>query len=142
MSINDQIPNIAYIGILIPLAGMSIGAFSIWTEHQRKQKALEVLKIYAQQGTEPPQSVIDSVSRVSGRHDWKDSDHKPQAPWSRFAFFIVMALGFGLAALWFNQGGAKAWPITLGLGITSFVMAALAMSALVQALTAPRSNAD
>jgi len=33
----------------------------------------------------------------------------------------------------FNQGGAQAWPITLGLGITSFVMAALAMSALVQA---------
>jgi len=81
------------------------------------------------------------VGRVSGRQDWKSSDYQPQPPWSRFAFFIVMALGFGLAAV-VQSGRSAGLAIRLALGITSFVMAALAMSALVQALTAPRSNAD
>ncbi len=112
---NYGIPDIAYIGMIIPLAGMGIGALSVWTEHQRKQKALDVLKAYAEAGQEPPPSVLESIAKVtnvSRRSPAVVND--PREGWRRFAFFGIMGIGFGLAAAWFSKGGSAGWPITLG----------------------------
>ena len=132
----------AYAGILIPLAGMGIGALAIWTEHQRKQKALEVLKAYAEQDKETPQAVLDSMAQVTYSTPKSRKETDFQTNWKNFAFYVVMSIGFGLACAWnsrFAEHGDN-WVFTLGFGITCFVMAALAASALVAALTAPRPN--
>jgi hypothetical protein len=141
MFMNDGIPLIAYVGMIIPLAGMSIGAFAIWTEHQRKQKALEVLKVYAEQGTEPPPSLVAGIAQATSSRNARPIDSNTAAAnWASAAFFLIMAVGFGGAAWWFNQGGRGAWVFTVGTGITCFVMAALSASALIRALLAPRPN--
>ena len=103
--------------IILPVLGMGLGAFAIWSEFRRQEKALEVLRVYAEKGEEPPQAVIAILNRASA----PDSPSSP--PWASFGFYTVMALGFGLTAVWVSQGGARTWVFTLGFGVTAFVMA-------------------
>jgi hypothetical protein len=123
------------IWIIIPVMGMALGAFAIWAEFSRQRKALDVLRVYAEKGEEPPPTVVAVLTRASA------SDSRPQPPWPRFAFYTVMAVGFGLASAWFSQGDSRqVWVFVAGLGITSFIMAAYAASSLVTALTQPRAD--
>ena len=54
----------------IPLAGIALGAFAIWQDHRIKGRALEALKIYAQQGKEPPAELLRALGD-RGDADWK-----------------------------------------------------------------------
>lgn len=138
---SDFVPPIAYVGLIIPLAGMGIGALAVWTEHQRKQKALEVLRTYAEKGDEPPKVVLDAIAGASDTKRRDPAEYTPAGAWSRFAFFLIMALGFGGACLWTHSWPvpSSSWTFTMGFGITAFVMAALAASMLARALTAPKN---
>jgi hypothetical protein len=112
--------------LIFPILGMGIAFLAVAGEFGRQKRALEVLRTYAEKGVEPPASVLAVLSRAS-------SD-KPKNPKASFAFFTIMALGFIFVAGWFN-GTVGAWPFVLGFAIASFVMAALAISNLVQALS-------
>ncbi len=54
----------------IPLAGIALGAFAIWQDHRVKNRALEALKIYAQQGKEPPAELLRALGD-GGDREWK-----------------------------------------------------------------------
>ena len=62
----------------IPLAGIALGAFAIAQDHRTKARALEALKIYAQQGKEPPAELL----RALGDHGDQDWKFKTQGAWA------------------------------------------------------------
>ena len=119
--------------IIFPVMGMLMGAFSIWNEFSRQKKALEVLKVYAEKGQEPPQSVLDVLNRASTRQRRRGSS------WSGAAFTGVMAVGFaGLAiGTYVNEGP---WAFETGWTIAAIALGAICASNVVAALTAPRQN--
>jgi len=53
----------------IPLAGIAMGAFATWLHHQSRNRALDALKIYAQQGREPPEELLHALG--DGGEKWK-----------------------------------------------------------------------
>lgn len=126
--------------IIMPVLGIVLGiglaAFAIWNEFSRQRKALDVLRIYAEKGQEPPPAVLAVLDRASVSDE---TNRTPRSPWARFAFFLVMSIGFGLLAAWFSQShAAGAWLFVAASGVTCFVMAAVTASALVSALRPPR----
>ena len=112
--------------LIFPVLGMGIAFMAVAGEFGRQKKALDVLRTYAEKGTEPPPAVLAVLSRAS-------SEQKKN-PMASFAFFLIMAAGFGGVTWWF-YGAAHAWPFVLGFGIAAFVMVALSVSNLVQALS-------
>lgn len=112
--------------LIFPVLGMGIAFMAVAGEFGRQKKALDVLRTYAEKGTEPPPAVLAVLSRASSE--------KEKNPKASFAFFTIMALGFIFTAGWF-YGTGGAWPFVLGFAITSFVMAALAVSNLVQSFS-------
>ncbi|HEY1837255.1 MAG TPA: hypothetical protein VGG36_06335 [Rhizomicrobium sp.] len=119
--------------LIFPILGMGIAFVAVFGEFSRQKRALEVLRVYAEKGTEPPASVLAVLSRASS-----DKKRNPKAS---FAFFLVLALGFIFVAGWFNSN-MGAWPLVLGFGIAAFVMAALAASNLVQTLSGSNNSND
>lgn len=127
------------ISTVIPALGIIIGGVAIWAEHRRRVAALQVLKAYAERGEEPPQAVLASLNQAVASN--APDDGTSETGWRKFAFFIVMSGGFGAVCLWTHSWGADGGLLTIGFGVASFVMAALAASKLVQALTGPKKNA-
>jgi len=54
--------------LAIPLAGIAMGAFATWQHYLSRNRALDTLKVYAQQGKEPPAELLRAVG---GRSDWR-----------------------------------------------------------------------
>ena len=122
--------------IIFPVFGMAFAAFAVWNEFSRQKKALEVLKVYAEKGTEPPASVTAVLTQAStGQRSMSNPN-----PLALAAFFGVMALGFAALTAWCAFHPDR-WVFTAGFGICGFAMAALAASGLVQALTTRRPDA-
>jgi hypothetical protein len=61
----------AFVLSLVFGAGVVIAVGVVWHEHRTRTRALDVLRIYAERGEEPPASVIQAVMGVSrgGRID-------------------------------------------------------------------------
>lgn len=124
--------------ILIPLGGMLFAAFAVWNEFARQRKALDVLRVYAEKGVEPPASVLAILNRSGSSGGWAS---RQANPWASAAFFVVLALGFGALTFWFARGDAhETWPFVTGFGISAFAMVALASSDVVRAVTTPRKH--
>jgi hypothetical protein len=119
--------------LIFPVLGMCFAAFAVWNEFSRQKKALEVLKVYAEKGTEPPESVLMVLNRASVSH--KHRNHFAEA-----AFAGVMALGFGGLTFWCAMASAPQAFIA-GFALCGFSLAALGAASLVQGLTARRPDA-
>jgi hypothetical protein len=52
--------------ILIFGTGISIPVLIFWFDHRTRTKALDVLRVYAERGEEPPASVTQALTWVSG----------------------------------------------------------------------------
>jgi hypothetical protein len=56
----------------IPLAGIAMGAFATWQHYRSRNRALEALKVYAQQGKEPPEELLRAVGGARDlRWEWQ-----------------------------------------------------------------------
>ncbi len=55
----------------IPLAGIALGGFAIWQDHQSRNRVLDTLKVYAQQGKEPPPELLDALRDPGDDGRWK-----------------------------------------------------------------------
>lgn len=82
--------------------------------HQQKMKALEILRIYAERGVEPPASVAGPILNamdVEAHEERKWKSRKPDNPAAPDALpFVFIGLG-GLAVAWWrgSQGGQPEW---------------------------------
>jgi len=120
--------------IIFPIFGMGMGAFAIWNEFSRQKKALEVLKVYAEKGTEPPPSVLEVLNRASTR------DRRPRGSrWATAAFFGILSAGFAGMAIW-NAADRGPFAFVTGWTIAAIALGAVCASNVVAALTAPRQN--
>ncbi len=48
--------------LIFPLMGFAFGGFRMYLAHRQSQQAMEILKMYAQQGKEPPPEVMAAVT--------------------------------------------------------------------------------
>ena len=124
--------------IIFPVMGMGIGAFAIWNEFSRQRKALDVLKVYAEKGAEPPASVLEVLNRASSSRG--AIRRQNSNGWGRFVFFLVMGVGFAGVAVWSAQGGPRMIVFVMSFSIIAFSMAAIALRELVTELTTMTSN--
>jgi hypothetical protein len=46
--------------------GIAIAVGIAWFDHRTRTKAIDVLRVYAERGEEPPSSVLQALTRVSG----------------------------------------------------------------------------
>jgi hypothetical protein len=122
--------------LIFPILGMGMGAFAIWNEFSRQKKALEVLKIYAEKGQEPPDSVMRVLNQASSPRQRGGDRGNPLAG---AAFFGVLSAGFAAMALWtyFNNGPQQ---FITGWVIAAIALGALFASHLVRAIMARRQN--
>ena len=111
--------------------GLGVGAWSMWLEHKRKEKALDVLKEALTSGREVPEPVVRALTRAS-EDDWGMSGTGfggGQGGWTGVAFFAILAVGFSTAA-WFSEGRQ-----TNAFWLVAGVMAAMAVLTAVSHLS-------
>ncbi len=136
----------SFFWLIFPIGGMAIGVFAIYMVHDTKRRTIELLRIYAEQGKEPPQSLLDALDRTNSfdgesparvKDDFRSAygpfSTNPVALWSRFVLLAFLAAGFGGMAYWLNGKPGTEF-IVFGFTITAFVLAAVSASALVRAL--------
>jgi hypothetical protein len=51
--------------VIVFTAGTIIPICITWLQQRTKMRAIEVLKLYAEKGQEPPPSVLDAINRIS-----------------------------------------------------------------------------
>lgn len=77
-------------------AAVSIGviaqAWVSWLDHQRRSKALDVIKAAMEAGREPPQQVYDMLE-----HNEYASMGFSRRPWAEAVIFAAVAIGFWVA---------------------------------------------
>lgn len=67
---------IVLLAMLFPLSGMVMAAWMQQAYFKHRREALETLKIYANQGKEPPPEVVDALAGWGGRRwrrQWRDA---------------------------------------------------------------------
>lgn len=90
--------------------GITIAVLISWFDHRTRIRALEVLRVYAERGEEPPVSVTQALTSVSGwpkapppADDGKDRIGRPRTRGGFLAHVaadMVFAVGFGSFAWW------------------------------------------
>jgi hypothetical protein len=90
--------------------GVTIAMLTVWFDHRTRTRALDVLRVYAERGEEPPASVTQALSRVSGWpkvlppvDDTKDRIGRPRTRGGFLAHAAantVFAGGFSWFAWW------------------------------------------
>jgi hypothetical protein len=124
--------------VLVFGAGIVIPVGIVWIQSRTKLKAIEILKIYAEKGQEPPASVLDAVHRVN----WPPGVPAPLPPrpptrgehLSHVAGSVVLATGAAGVAWWRNQLGDHG-ALMIVMIIIAVFFAGAAAARLVAALT-------
>ena len=132
--------------ILVLGTGVAIAVGIAWFDHRTRVRAIDVLRVYAERGEEPPPSVIQALTSVSGWpkgpsvDDGRDRIGRPRTRGSFFAHAAadaVFAIGFFAFASWRYSDLGEA---STGVMVTIFVglyFAASMTARLVGAYYAP-----
>jgi hypothetical protein len=90
--------------------GIAIAVSIAWFDHRTRTRALDVLRVYAERGEEPPSSVIQALTAVSGwpRRAPDAAVHRDRLgrPYTRGSFLAhaaadtIFAAGFSGLAWW------------------------------------------
>jgi hypothetical protein len=96
--------------ILIFGTGLTIPVSIAWFDHRTRTRALDVLRVYAERGEEPPASVTQALTSVSGwprfKVDASDNRDRLGRPRTRGGFLAhaaantIFAAGFSGIAWW------------------------------------------
>lgn len=105
--------------VLTAAAGVAWGQF---LEHRRRVAAMEVVKAALTAGREPPQQILDELTRAGQR----------KAPWTEVVVFTALAFGFWIA--FFRAGGGDEQTAFL---VVAATMSVTAFGCLMLALMAP-----
>lgn len=141
---NGDLPEIYwYAAWMVLLAALvAWGFYTAITTHRRNMKALEILKVYAERGTAPPDAIADQLakqildsSKGSGAEKWSASSARERrgALLQTFIGFLFCAcIAWGLNSWLVDSGGARwaayasqaAWAF-FGFGAFGLLVAAL-----------------
>jgi hypothetical protein len=138
--------------ILIFGTGLAIPVSFMWFDHRTRTRALEVLRVYAERGEEPPPSVTESLTSVSGWPRYKEgmfkvdpSDNRDRLgrPRTRGGFLAhaaanaVFAAGFWGIVWWrYSETGETSAGVIVATVVALFFTASVAAQ-LVGAYYAP-----
>lgn len=132
--------------ILVLGTGITIPVLFVWLDHRARTKAIDVLRVYAERGEEPPASVMQALTLVSG---WPKGAPAPDnrdrigRPRTRGGFLAhaaanaTFAIGFAGFAWWrYSDLGEASTGVIVSILVALFFAASLAAQ-LVGAYYAP-----
>jgi hypothetical protein len=126
--------------------GITIAVGVAWFEHRTRTRALDVLRVYAERGEEPPASVLQALTPISG---WPRQGWPPQpagtAPkrstrgrcFAHAAANTVFAGGLSWLAWWRFSATGEAGPGVIVAILAALFFAAALAAQLVGAYYAP-----
>jgi hypothetical protein len=142
-------------GVFLPIAiltivftaGTIIPISVTWLQQRTKMRAIEVLRIYAERGEEPPASVLDAVNRLNWPFPTGAAAPPPPKPLREqprrehlmhLAGNVGLATGSGLVIWWLRSepNPRLEWLLITAI-FTGIFFAASGAARLVAALTAP-----
>jgi hypothetical protein len=121
--------------LIFPLWWMVLRLVRTFRQQSSQDRALEVLRIYASRGAEPPPEVLKAVTEASTMDPM--APHYRQSPstlsgaWWTFFVFAALAGGFGYGSYMFGDNDAHT-PFM----IVAIIMSILAFGSFIMALAA------
>lgn len=129
------------IGLLVMIlllgTGVAIAVSIAWFDHRTRTRALDVLRIYAERGEEPPPPVIQALTSVSGwarKVNGTENRDRIGRPRTRGGFLAhaaantIFAVGLSSLAWWRIAASGET-----GAGVIVAILAALFFAASVAA---------
>lgn len=91
--------------LIFPVGWMILRAFNMFGHYNHRNEVLKLLKTYADQGKEPPATLLETLRHdetrdVDDRDHWRDRRWRNRGYRGRFGSFVVfaaLAAGFGYA---------------------------------------------
>jgi hypothetical protein len=125
--------------LIFPLFWMMCALAWGWSRHARANRALDILKSYADQGKDPPPELLKNlqggVDGSCGPYGWR---YSPERRLHRAVVFTALAIAFGVMTFWNNDDGGQRWHHHGGLFVPMMIFAALAFSNFLSLLFMPR----
>lgn len=124
--------------LIFPIGFGLLGAYNSFLGYRRQRDALNLIKTYAEKGQEPPEALLKVLQQPIHDDSWDGSssgNRQPTNYWSLFGLFTALGLGF--------LGASHFTDLDSGTGaflIVAFVMGAVAIWALISALTCRRNR--
>ena len=140
------------LAIFIPLmlSVMIPGIYRTWTEYRERTKALDVLRVYAEKGQEPPASVTAAITAVaSASSPFTNAAPAPPFPFpsptrekhlSHVAGSVVCGLGAAAIAWWRWPADGEPGPVVMWAIVIAIFFAGSVAARLVGVFTAPSSR--
>ena len=127
--------------VIFPLFWMIFALGWGWSRHSRANRALDILKSYADQGKDPPPELMKGLQGGGwdggcgpGPYGWR---YSPQRLLQRGFLFTALAIAFFALTFW-NPDGDNHWHHVHGLLIPMMIFAALAISNFLSLLFTTR----
>jgi hypothetical protein len=118
--------------ILVFGTGITIPVSISWFDHRTRTRALDVLRVYAERGEEPPPSVVQALTAVSGwayRPQPGEKRSRTRGGWlAHVAANAVFVVGLSALAWWRYSTTGEAGP-----GVIVALLAALFFAASLAA---------
>jgi hypothetical protein len=135
-----------FVVLLIFGTGIAVAVSIAWFDHRTRTRALDVLRVYAERGEEPPPSVTQALTWVSGwprAVDVSDTRDRLGRPRTRGGFLAhaaantIFAAGFAGLAWWLvSASGEASTGVIIAILVALFFAASVAAQ-LVGAYYAP-----
>jgi hypothetical protein len=123
--------------LIFPLFWMIFMLAMGWSRHARANRALDILKTYADQGKDPPPELLKGLQNVDSGcspYSWR---YAPARLLQRGFLFLALAAAFGFMSLR-NFDDGDHWHHHGGLLIPALIFAALAFSNFLSLLFTTR----
>jgi len=121
--------------LIFPIFWMIARIVRLSLRHSNANRALDIIKTYADQGKDPPAELL---AALRDRRDAEDRHYPgPEHGWVRFCLFAALAVGFGVLAFIpsdLSEGHEFAFIFV------AIVMVGLALGGLISALMKPRPD--
>jgi hypothetical protein len=127
--------------LIFPLFWMVIRMTGLWSRHSRANRALDIVKSYADQGKEPPAELLKGLQQESGPcgYGWGGRRWRtPEERLGRAFLFAALACAFGFMAFWPQENGNWHPHHVFGLVFVTAILAACAISNLLSYVFQPR----
>jgi hypothetical protein len=128
-----------YWWLIFPLFWMISSMVKLWSRHARANRALDLIKSYADQGKEPPTELLKSLQGTDQDDCYGRSRYRNRGPrgWVSVFLFGGVAAAFLFLGL-FPEDGIR--DHANGLFFVAIIMGALALGSLVTMLAGRRDD--